>query len=145
MKQGYKTFKDSQLTSRDLARHVTLCMVSFLQAPDLCVDWFKHTIKACRNCKCLIWKPSRIWTHPFILAHCALPLHRLEFLHLQDYLYNVVETASLPEGRALWVLDLKGIGASASIIRQSWTGVIPCLYNYMDMAWPSSTCMECCH
>ena len=27
MKVGYKTFKDSQLTMRDLARHVALCMV----------------------------------------------------------------------------------------------------------------------
>jgi len=27
MKQGYKTFKESDLTSRDLARHVALCMV----------------------------------------------------------------------------------------------------------------------
>ena len=29
-------------------------------------------------------------------------------LGLQDYMYHVVETAPLPNGRALWVLDLKG-------------------------------------
>ncbi len=28
--------------------------------------------------------------------------------HLQDYMYHVTETAPLPNGMALWVLDLKG-------------------------------------
>lgn len=34
--------------------------------------------------------------------------------HMQDYMYNVVETAPLPDGRALWVLDLKGIPSSST-------------------------------
>lgn len=29
---------------------------------------------------------------------------------MQDYMFTTVESAPLPDGRALWVLDLKGKG-----------------------------------
>lgn len=39
---------------------------------------------------------------------------------VQDYLYHVTETAPLPNGRSLWVLDLKGTRLTSHNLLAAW-------------------------
>ena len=129
VKRGLKAYKASGATIEDYQRHIMFVQVDKLvqtlmaSARAACMDVVSHTVTgislmiskeislatSCVGCvDCHLFRRPAASHHPYPFSHDGLKVDDEARSSMQDYLYEVLDRDTMPGGRSIWIIDMKG-------------------------------------